>query len=409
MCQISRLQPRHPGVELPSRVPLLFPLCLHVGLRRLRLHRRLPRSLAQTLNPDQPTSRGSPLSLVLPPTACPTQFPNLSSSSVFPSELLAGSWVILPLVAASFLAARFPDAHGPSPAPGRLGAGWARSFTLLLYGAAPEAAPVTGRPVPSAAWPRPHMLTVTAAADILADSAAVGADGSFRGCTGCLATSATTAAISISPRGDKDNATSGASESSDPCSTYASSAAATPCTGGVVGPAVCAAAGAIESPSEAAAGTAAASECASRPIPVESASATTPCSPRHVKSGPAAATSPRALPPLVEQRVVHVGTCLTLMSYILDQLHVCLARKGLEVGGMLPAERSAAVAAATEMLHYLPLIGLVPDAPGAALGPGPRVVVRLAESAREGPLGLVSAAASVLHWIDGRLCWILAK
>ncbi|CAI5993345.1 unnamed protein product [Closterium sp. NIES-64] len=269
---------------------------------------------------------------------------------------------------------RGPGAPGPSPAPGRLGAGWARSFTLLLYGAAPEAAPVTGRPVPSAAWPRPHMLTVTAAADILADSAAVGADGSFRGCTGCLATSATTAAISISPRGDKDNATSGASESSDPCSTYASSAAATPCTGGVVGPAVCAAAGAIESPSEAAAGTAAASECASRPIPVESASATTPCSPRHVKSGPAAATSPRALPPLVEQRVVHVGTCLTLMSYILDQLHVCLARKGLEVGGMLPAERSAAVAAATEMLHYLPLIGLVPDAPGAALGPGPRVV-----------------------------------
>ncbi|CAI5966141.1 unnamed protein product [Closterium sp. NIES-65] len=71
-----------------------------------------------------------------------------------------------------------------------------------------------------------------------------------------------------------------------------------------------------------------------------------------VPPAPLAAAPAGALPPLVEQRVVHVGTCLTLLSY---------------------------------------------------------AMVRLAESAQEGPLGLVSAAASVLRWMDGRLCWILAE
>ncbi|CAI5963933.1 unnamed protein product [Closterium sp. NIES-65] len=85
------------------------------------------------------------------------------------------------------------------------------------------------------------------------------------------------------------------------------------------------------------------------------------------------------------------------------------AKPSLDVGGMVPSEQSAAVAAATEMLHYLPLIGLVPGAPGAALGPGPGAMMRLAESAQQAPLGLVSAAASVLRWMDGRLCWILAE
>ncbi|CAI5479391.1 unnamed protein product [Closterium sp. Yama58-4] len=115
------------------------------------------------------------------------------------------------------------------------------------------------------------------------------------------------------------------------------------------------------------------------------------------------------LPPLVEQRVVHVGTCLTLLSYVLDQLHLCVVRQGVEVAGMLPSERTAAVSAAQEMLRYLPLIGLVSAAPGVALGPGPGAVMRLAESARGAPLGLVSAAAAVLRWMDGRLCWILAE
>ncbi|CAI6000963.1 unnamed protein product [Closterium sp. NIES-65] len=129
-----------------------------------------------------------------------------------------------------------------------------------------------------------------------------------------------------------------------------------------------------------------------------------------IPRAPRAAAAPVAATPLhIEQHVMHVGTCLTLLSYVLDQLHMCLARQSLAVGGMVPSEQSAAVAAATEMLHYLPLIGLVPGAPGAALGPGPGAMMRLAESTQQAPLGLVSAAASVLRWMDGRLCWILAE
>ncbi|CAI5948125.1 unnamed protein product [Closterium sp. NIES-64] len=129
----------------------------------------------------------------------------------------------------------------------------------------------------------------------------------------------------------------------------------------------------------------------------------------HVPRDPHVAAHVVATPFHVEQRVMHVGTCLTLLSYVLDQLHVCLARQGVEVGGMLPSEQSAAVSAAREMLHYLPLIGLVQGAPGAALGSGPGAMLRLAESAQGAPLGLVSAAASVLRWMDGRLCWIRSE
>ncbi|CAI6010407.1 unnamed protein product [Closterium sp. NIES-65] len=43
-------------------------------------------------------------------------------------------------------------------------------------------------------------------------------------------------------------------------------------------------------------------------------------------------------------------------------------------------------------------------APGAALGPGHGAMMRLAEFAQGAPLGLVSTAASVLCWMDGRLC-----
>ncbi|CAI5497283.1 unnamed protein product [Closterium sp. Naga37s-1] len=279
------------GVELPSRVSLLFPLCLHGGSRGVRQRCRLSRSPVQALNPDRPAPRESPLSLVLPPTACPTQFPGLSSSSVFPGELLAGSWVILPLVAASCLAARFPDVHGQLPPcypsrrfPLQAVVRMTTNALALVATALAEASP-GGVPGPQ---PRSRMFTAAAAADIPEDSAAVGANGSFGGCSGCLAASATTAAISTSPRGDGDTATNGAGESADPCSTCASSAATTSSAGGAVGPA----AGAVESSSEAATGTAA-GECASRPIPVGSASAAAPCSPRRVKPDLAAATSPR--------------------------------------------------------------------------------------------------------------------
>ncbi|CAI5963467.1 unnamed protein product [Closterium sp. NIES-65] len=148
-----------------------------------------------------------------------------------------------------------------------------------------------------------------------------------------------------------------------------------------------------------------------RPQPPRPPSSPVPPAPPDVQLFPHVPQDPHvaATPFYVEQRVMHVGTCLTLLSYVLDQLHVCLARQGVEVGGMLPSEQSAAVSAAREMLHYLPLIGLVQGAPGAALGPGPGAMLRLAESAQGAPLGLVSAAASVLRWMDGRLCWILSE
>ncbi|CAI5943050.1 unnamed protein product [Closterium sp. NIES-65] len=76
---------------------------------------------------------------------------------------------------------------------------------------------------------------------------------------------------------------------------------------------------------------------------------------------------------------------------------------------MQPAEQSAAVAVAEELQHYLPLIGYVPGSPGAALGPGPGALARLAASARGHALDLVAAAASVLRWLDGRLCSRLRK
>ncbi|CAI6011041.1 unnamed protein product [Closterium sp. NIES-65] len=126
-------------------------------------------------------------------------------------------------------------------------------------------------------------------------------------------------------------------------------------------------------------------------------------------SPPPQAVVPGQPPTLVEQRVMHVGTCLTLLSYVLDQLHVTLVQQEVQIGAMQPAEQTAAVAAAEELQHYLPRIGFVPGSPGAALGPGPGALARLAESAQEDPLDLVAAAASVLRWLDGRLCWILAE
>ncbi|CAI5958036.1 unnamed protein product [Closterium sp. NIES-65] len=92
-----------------------------------------------------------------------------------------------------------------------------------------------------------------------------------------------------------------------------------------------------------------------------------------------------------------------------SQLHVTLVQQEVQIEAMQPAEQSAAVAVAEELQHYLPLIGYVPGSPGAALGPGPGALARLAASARGDPLDLVAAATSVLRWLDGRLCWILVE
>ncbi|CAI5946860.1 unnamed protein product [Closterium sp. NIES-65] len=261
---------------------------------------------------------------------------------------------------------RGPGAPGPSPAPGRLGAGWARSLCFLLAGVAPAAATTAGPSVSPSAWPCPCMLAPAAAAGVSADSAAAGVDGSIGDWSYRPTTSATAAAITGASRVGGDSAPTGAGESASPGS---------PCNSSAAGPS--SDSGSKTKPSSEAAAVPAAGRRDICPNSVESATTATSAPPCSLTPGPTAAASSH--------------------------------KPGLEIGGMLPAEQSAAVAAATEMLHYLPLIGLVQGAPGAALGPGPRAMVRLAESARGSPLGLVSAAASVLRWMDGRLCWILAE
>ncbi|CAI5972985.1 unnamed protein product [Closterium sp. NIES-65] len=99
-------------------------------------------------------------------------------------------------------------------------------------------------------------------------------------------------------------------------------------------------------------------------------------------------------PTRIEQRVMHVGTCLTLLSNVLDQLHVTLVRQEVQIEAMQPAEHSAAVSVAEELQHYLSLIGFVPGSPGAALGLGPGALAWLAESARGDLLDLMAAAMS---------------
>ncbi|CAI5991304.1 unnamed protein product [Closterium sp. NIES-65] len=109
---------------------------------------------------------------------------------------------------------------------------------------------------------------------------------------------------------------------------------------------------------------------------------------------PPPAVVPGEPPTRIEQRVMHVGTCLTLLSNVLDQLHVTLVRQEVQIEAMQPAEHSAAVSAAEELQHYLSLIGFVPGSPGAALGPGPGALAWLAESARGDLLDLMAAAMS---------------
>ncbi|CAI5991533.1 unnamed protein product [Closterium sp. NIES-65] len=124
---------------------------------------------------------------------------------------------------------------------------------------------------------------------------------------------------------------------------------------------------------------------------------------------PPPAVVPGEPPIRVKQCVMHVGTCMTLLSYVLDQLHVTLVQQEVQIKAMQPAEQAAMVAVAEELQHYLPLIGFVPGSRGAALTPGPGALARLADSAQEDPLDLAAAAASVLPWLDGRLCWILVE
>ncbi|CAI6012507.1 unnamed protein product [Closterium sp. NIES-65] len=120
---------------------------------------------------------------------------------------------------------RGPGAPGPSPAPGRLGAGWARSLCFLLAGVAPAAATTAGPSVSPSAWPCPCMLAPAAAAGVSADSAAAGVDGSIGDWSYRPTTSATAAAITGASRVGGDSAPTGAGESASPGSPCNSSAA----------------------------------------------------------------------------------------------------------------------------------------------------------------------------------------
>ncbi|CAI5991884.1 unnamed protein product [Closterium sp. NIES-65] len=114
----------------------------------------------------------------------------------------------------------------------------------------------------------------------------------------------------------------------------------------------------------------------------------------------------------VEQRVSNVGTCLTLVVDVLDQLGA-YQRRTRHPGALPPMlsgqEQTVAVASAVQILQMLPEIGFVPGSPGSALGPGPAALRRLVLAALQAPLDIVPAVASVLRWMDGRLSWILAE
>ncbi|CAI6008364.1 unnamed protein product [Closterium sp. NIES-65] len=90
------------------------------------------------------------------------------------------------------------------------------SFFFFFARAESEAAPLAGPALSPSAWPRSCVLAAAAAAGVLADSTALGADSSFGGPSCRLATSATTAAIAVAPSGEGDSATLRARDLTDP-------------------------------------------------------------------------------------------------------------------------------------------------------------------------------------------------
>ncbi|CAI5993418.1 unnamed protein product [Closterium sp. NIES-65] len=307
---------------------------------------------------------------------------------------------------------RGPGEPGPSPAPGRLGAGWARSLVFDLERAAPEEAPLAGPGASPSAWSCSCLLTATTATGVPAQAAAVVAPSSA-GASPCSPIAADTAAASataVTGVGDADNATS--TDCSGAAPGLISSASACAARG--------VAAGEAEPPSTAAAEPPAGAGSAAVPTTGPSASATTgfpvaaadtisasefsPTPPSASAASLGVTCSPVAAPARSEPPGSIVSAVVPSVL-----LHVSLVQQEVQIEAMQPAEQTGAVAAAEELKHYLPLIGFVPGSPGAALGPGPGALARLAESAQEDPLDLVAAAASVLRWLDGRLCWVLVE
>ncbi|CAI5978145.1 unnamed protein product [Closterium sp. NIES-65] len=307
---------------------------------------------------------------------------------------------------------RGPGEPGPSPAPGRLGAGWARSLVFDLARAAPEEVPLAGPRAFPSAWPCSCLLAATTATGVPAHAAAVVAPSST-GASPCSPIAADTTAASaaaVTGAGDADNATSANCSGAAPGLV----SSASDCAAQRV------AAGEAEPPSKAAAEPPAGAGSADVPTAGPSASATTgfliaaadsisapsfsPTPPSASAASLGVTCSPVAAPARSEPPGSTVSAVVPTVL-----LHVSLVQQEVQIGAMQPAEQTAAVAAAEELKHYLPLIGFVPGSPGAALGPGPGALVRLAESAQEDPLDLVAAAASILRWLDGRLCWVLVE
>ncbi|CAI5976386.1 unnamed protein product [Closterium sp. NIES-65] len=307
---------------------------------------------------------------------------------------------------------RGPGEPGPSPAPGRLGAGWARSLVFDLARAASEEASLAGPGASPSAWPCSCLLAATTATGVPAQAAAVVAPSSA-GASPCSPIAADTAAASaaaVTGAGDADNATSANCSGAAPGLISSASACA---ARGV-------AAGEAEPPSTAVAEPPAGVGSAAVPTTGPSASATTGfpvAAADTISASSFSPTTPSASAASLGVTCSHVAaparsehpgsTVSAVVPSVL--LQVSLVQQEVQIGAMQPAEQTAAVAAAEELKHYLPLIGFVPGSPGAALGPGPGALARLAESAQEDPLDLVAAAASVLRWLDGRLCWVLVE
>ncbi|CAI5961992.1 unnamed protein product [Closterium sp. NIES-64] len=108
---------------------------------------------------------------------------------------------------------RGPGEPGPSPAPGRLGAGWARSFFFNFDRAAPEESPFAGPGNSPTAWPCSCLLAAAAAAGILAHAPAVIAPSAI-GASPCSPVVADT--TGVTGVGDADSATSAVCSGSAP-------------------------------------------------------------------------------------------------------------------------------------------------------------------------------------------------
>ncbi|CAI5943072.1 unnamed protein product [Closterium sp. NIES-65] len=304
---------------------------------------------------------------------------------------------------------------GPNPAPGLLGAGWARSFFFDLVRAASEAAPFAGSALSPSAWPGSRLFVATAAAGVpshtakavtttSAPPAAAASVDAPTGRGGAGSSACDSAAPDPEPgqkpsAGGKANAAAAKGEDEPPPAATVASAASH------ASPAISAnsvAAGTISIALRAAAPTGIPPVAAS---PAAAVSASTLAAGSWV-SAPASSSASSA----AADSAAGFSGCLSQSPC--PVLHVYQARLWLEDAPPPPMalqEQEKATAAAMQMLRMLPLIGLVPGSPSSALGPGPASLRRLALAALQAPRDIVSAAASVLRWMDGRLSWILAE